>query len=457
MEQGALKLREHAWGGSRLGGRVARPMVRFLRIEAASGVMLVAATAVALVWVNSPVGHTYHAFWEAEITLGLGGLLTLSEPLEAWVKDGLMVVFFFVVGLEIKSELVVGDLRQPRVAALPAVAAVGGMVVPALIFLALNTGTEAARGWAIPMATDIAFAMGVLTLLGRRAPSRLKLFLLTLAIADDLGAILVIAIFYTADLSLRWLGLSVALLVLVAVMQRFRVWYTPLYVVVGALTWLAMHQSGVHPTIAGVALGLLAPARPLLGPRAMATVRDILTGDAGKGFSPGQVRDAAWYARESVSVTSRMTTLLSPWTSFVIVPLFALSSAGIELSADRLGDALGSNLTWGVVLGLVVGKPLGITLFTWLAARSPWAELPPGLTMGHIVGGGAVAGIGFTVSLFVTRLAFTDPAMIEVAVIGILSASLLSAVIGSVLLSRVGPPAADQVDPALDHMLAGRR
>jgi Na+:H+ antiporter, NhaA family len=459
MSEGALKLREQAWGGSnsRLARRVARPLVSFLRIEAASGVLLLAATAVALIWVNGPFGESYHDFWRAEITIQVGGLLTLSESLEAWVNDGLMVIFFFVVGMEIKSELVVGDLRQPRVAALPAIAALGGMAVPALIFLSLNAGTDAARGWGVPMATDIAFAVGVLTLLGRRAPSRLKLFLLTLAIADDLGAILVIAVFYTADLSFEWLAVAVGLLVLIGAMQRYRVWYTPLYVAMGGLVWLATLESGVHATIAGVVLGLMTPARPLLGPRAMASVRDLVMGDATGRPSVGLVRDAAWFARESVSVTSRMSTLLSPWTSFVIVPLFALSNAGVELSSDTLRGSLGSSLTWGVILGLVIGKPLGITLFAWAAARTPFAELPPGITMRHVVGGGAVAGIGFTVALFVTRLAFDDPALVDEAVIGILVASLLAAVLGAVLLSTGRPP--EGPDEAADDeaVLAGHR
>ena len=451
MAEGALKLREHAWGGSnsRLARRVARPLVGFLRIEAASGLLLLLATAVALIWVNSPIGETYHHLWETEIALRIGDLITISEPLEGWVNDGLMVIFFFVVGLEIKSELVVGDLRDPRVAALPIIAALGGMVVPAGIFLALNAGTDAVSGWGVPMATDIAFAVGVLTLLGRRAPAQLKLFLLTLAIADDLGAILVIAIFYTDDLSFGWLGLALALLVLVAAMRRFRIWYTPLYVAVGAFVWLAMLESGVHATIAGVALGLLAPARPLLGPRAMESVRDLFMGQSRSEPTVGLVRDTAWYARESVSVTSRMTALLSPWTSFVIVPLFALSNAGIELSTDKVGDAVSSPLTWGVILGLVVGKPVGITLFTWLAARSPLADLPPGLNMLHILGGGAVAGIGFTVALFVTRLAFDDAELIDQAVMGILLASLVAALLGWLVLSVNPAPLAPEDEPDL--------
>jgi NhaA family Na+:H+ antiporter len=458
MSDHSLKVREHAWSGShsRLARSVARPMVDFLQIEAASGLLLLTATAVALIWVNSPLGDSYHDLWHAEISIRFGDLLTLSEPLEAWVNDALMAIFFLVVGMEIKSELVVGDLRDPRVAALPAIAAVGGMVVPALIFTAFNLGGDASSGWGIPMATDIAFAVGVLTLLGKRAPARLKLFLLTLAIADDLGAIIVIALFYTSDLSFGWLGVAVGLLVVVEIMKRLKVRYTPMYVVVGAFVWLAMFESGVHATIAGVALGLMAPARPLLGPIALDSVRRIVSDDTNIGApTPGLVRDAAWYARESVSVTSRMTALLSPWTSFVVVPLFALANAGIELTSDKVGDAATSPVTWGVILGLVVGKPLGITLFTWAASKSPIADLPPGLNMVHILGGGTVAGIGFTVALFVTRLAFDDPQFVDEAVMGILVASLVASLLGWVVLSLNRAPVPVDDDSVLDPHLGG--
>ena len=448
MSDNAIKVREHAFSGSqsRLARGLARPLVGFLQIEAASGLLLLLATAVALIWVNSPFGDSYADLWHSEITLELGDLLTLSEPLEAWVNDALMVLFFLVVGMEIKAEMVVGDLRDPRAAVLPIIAALGGMVVPALIFTAFNAGGEASSGWGVPMATDIAFAVGVLTLLGKRAPSRLKLFLLTLAIADDLGAIMVIAIFYTDDLSFGWLGVAVALLVLVEAMKRLRVRYTPLYVVVGVLVWLAMFESGVHATIAGVALGLLAPATPLLGPIAIESVRHLVSDDAKVGAPTASLaRDAAWYARESVSVTSRLTALLSPWTSFVVVPIFALANAGIELSTGKVADAASSPVTWGVILGLVVGKPLGITLFARAAIKARIADLPTGLNMGHVLGGGAVAGIGFTVALFVTGLAFETGDVIDEAVMGILVASLLASLLGWLILAlnRAPVPADD--------------
>ena len=283
---GGLPVRTEAWSGgdTRLARRVARPMVRFLAQETASGVLLLLATAAALIWANSPFSEGYHHFWETEIELSIGSWMPLlldGHPLsfELVVNDILMVLFFFVVGLEIKTELVTGDLSSPKEAALPALAAVGGMIVPAGIYAMINLGGDGISGWGVPMATDIAFAVGVLALLGPRIPSRLKLFLLALAIADDIGAILVIAVFYTEGLQFGWLGAAIAALALVIVMQRSRVWFTPVYVIVGIFIWYATFRSGVHATIAGVALGLLAPARPLLGVRAFERIEDMVSGD----------------------------------------------------------------------------------------------------------------------------------------------------------------------------------
>ncbi|MEM7272913.1 MAG: Na+/H+ antiporter NhaA [Actinomycetota bacterium] len=446
----SIQVRSEAWSGSdsRLARAVARPMVRFLAQETASGVMLLLATAAALVWVNLPgeLGESYHHFWATHLDLTVGSWVVFDESLEHVVNDALMVLFFFVVGLEIKSELVVGDLREPRVAALPAIAALGGMIVPALIYTAVVTGGEGANGWGVPMATDIAFAVGVLALLGPIVPARLKLFLLTLAIVDDIGAILVIAVFYTSSIAFAWLGLAALLVVLVAVMTQSRIWYTPLYAVLGFGIWYATFQSGVHATIAGVVLGLVAPATPLLGPRVFESLEDVLAGENAK---PDQVFDANWKIKETISVTTRLTGLLSPWTSFIIVPLFALANAGIEISGGALSGALGSRVTWGIVLGLVIGKTAGISLFTWAAVRWRIASLPAGVSMGHVVGGGAVAGIGFTVALFIAKLAFVDEAGValpfqEEAILGILFASLIATMVGFVVLrvvaSRSGRP-----------------
>ncbi len=415
-------------------------MVRFLAQETASGVMLLIATAAALIWANLPgeIGESYHHLWETHLNLQIGDWSFFDESLEHVVNDALMVLFFFVVGLEIKSELVVGDLREPRVAALPAIAALGGMVVPALIYVAVTAGGEGANGWGIPMATDIAFAVGVLALLGPMVPQRLKLFLLTLAIVDDIGAILVIAAFYTSNLRFDWLSLAIGLLLLVVVLTRLRVWYTPIYVVIGIVIWYATFQSGVHATIAGVALGLLAPAKPLLGARAFEGVEDTLSGDSA---DPNYILDANWKIKEQLSITTRMAQLVSPWTSFVIVPLFALANAGIELSGGAIGDAATSRITWGIILGLVVGKTLGVSVFTYFAVRLNIASLPQGVTMRHVVGGGAVAGIGFTVALFIARLAFVDAddeplPFLDEAIMGVLVASLIATALGWVLLRK---------------------
>ena len=427
------------WIGSnrRLARRIGRPMLRFIRIEAASGALMLTAAVVALVWANSPWRDSYLDLLHSHIRLELGGVLVLDEPLEAWINDALMVIFFFVVGLEIKRELVVGELRRPRAAALPAIAALGGMVVPALIYVAFNAGGEGAAGWGIPMATDIAFAVGVLSLLGRRVSNSLKIFLLSLAIVDDIGAIAVIAVFYTDDLSMDWLLAAVLIVVLVALMRLARIWYVPAYLMVGVVLWLAVFESGVHATIAGVILGIITPARPLVSD---STFDDMAPGwFEGDSVSPPVVRRASFEVRERVSVADRLADLLHPWTSFVIVPVFALANAGVELSSESLEAALRSPVTLGIVLGLVLGKLVGVGSFTWLAVRLGWCELPQGATWSKILGIGAVAGIGFTVSLFITNLAFSSRAVIDQAKIGILVASAIAALVGAAVLRSSRP------------------
>ena len=341
------------WIGSErsLARRVARPVREFMQIEAAGGIVLVAATILALVWANSPWADSYHDILEGHIDIEFGSLIHLDEPVEAWVNDALMTIFFFVVGIEIKRELVVGELRDKRAAALPAVAAIGGMVVPALIYVAFNAGGDGTDGWGIPMATDIAFALGVVSLLGSRVPGAMKVFLLTLAIVDDIGAIAVIAIFYTEKLSIPWLLAAIALILVVMLMQRQRIWYIPAYVVVGAVLWLAVFESGIHATIAGVVLGLITPARPLRTD----SLEDephlarVLAGDTDVGV----VRRASFEIRERVSVAERIEDVLHPFTSFFIIPVFALVNAGIELNGDILSNAASSPITLGVGAGLV--------------------------------------------------------------------------------------------------------
>ncbi len=438
-----IKVQPHAWSGgdSLLAKKVARPMVRFMSQEASSGIVLVLATIAALVWANLSF-DSYDAFWHYKLKIEIGGLEILSETLEHVVNDGLMVIFFFVVGMEIKAELVTGDLREPRVAALPAIAAVGGMLVPALLFFLVNIGQPGEGGWGIPMATDIAFALGVLALMGDKIPKKLKLFLLTLAIVDDIGAILVIAVFYTSSISFGWLGLAIALLGAIIVLKKLRVWFIPLYAVIGLVIWYAFLESGVHATIAGVVLGLLTPATALIGTNPLERVRDILAGEQHKDHVDAlQVKEANWTAKESVPVTTRLTHLLAPWAAFVIIPLFALANAGIVLSGDAVGSALSSRVALGIVLGLVVGKPLGITVATWIAVKTKVATLPEGVNFGHVLGGGAIAGIGFTLSLFIANLAFEGlddsirEAILSEAIIGILAASTVATAAGWIILT----------------------
>ncbi len=442
-------------GQSRLARGVARPMARFLSIEAAGGILLLLATAVALIWANSPWQDSYQDLLHTTFTLSIGGW-EFTEHGHPWtldllVNDGLMALFFFVVGLEIKRELVVGELRDPRAAALPAVAAVGGMVVPAGIYFMLNSSGGASRGWGIPMATDIAFAVGVVALLGKRVPSSLKIFLLTLAIVDDIGAIVVIAIFYSEGISFGWLAVAVGLVLVAAIMKRVRVWYIPAYVLIGLVIWYATFQSGVHATIAGVVMGLLAPARPLHRQAATAEVIDKL--ERASSLNANAIRDAYFDLKESVSVAERLETLLHPWTSYVIIPIFALTNAGLVITADGLSDAASSTVTLGVILGLVAGKTIGVASFTWIAARLGLAPLPTGVRIAHLAGVGMIAGVGFTVAIFVSGLAFDDPTYADQSLLGILVASAIAAIGGSIILTAAGNSTIDVPPEQYDSMV----
>ncbi len=432
------------WIGSdrRLARRIGRPMLRFSQVPSGGGIVLLVATAVALLWANSPWRDSYHDLLESHTRIEFGSLLVLDEQLEDWINDALMVVFFFVVGLEIKRELVVGELRKPAAAALPAVAAVGGMFLPAVIYALINAGGEGIDGWGVPMATDIAFAVGVVALLGRHVPSSLKVFLLTLAIVDDIGSIAVIAIFYTSDISLVWLTAAGAIVALLVLMRLARFWYTPVYLVVGVAFWLALFKSGIHATIAGVVMGMFAPARPLMSrTRSNPLLQRLITEGS---LSAVTTRRALFEVRERVSVVDRISDVLRPWTSLVIIPVFALANAGVELSTDAVGDALRSPITIGIVLGLVIGKLAGVVSFTWLAVRLGFCELPTGATWPKVIGIGAVAGIGFTVSLFITNLAFESSEIADEAKIGILIASAIAAVAGAVILRSSNSALASQ-------------
>jgi NhaA family Na+:H+ antiporter len=423
----------HTWLGSDqvLARRVARPVARFLRIEAAGGILMVLGTAVALVWFNVAT-HSYETFWSTDFAIELGGL-HLDLTLHEWVNDGLMALFFFVVGMEIKREMVSGELRDPKAAALPIIAALGGMIVPALIYVAFNFGGDGSNGWGIPMATDIAFAVGVVSLLGSRVPVQLKLFLLTLAVADDLGGIGVIAIFYSDGLAFGWLAAAFTLFGGMYLLRRLGVWFFPLYVVLGAVAWYFMLRSGVHATIAGVVIGFLTPTTPLRPDVDGELIADRLENQS--ELSAADVRNASFLIRESVPVNERLTDMLHPWTSFLVIPVFALANAAIPLNGDALGEAAGSRITWGVALGLLVGKTIGVSGMAWLAVRSGVARMPRGATPLHIVGIAVAAGIGFTVAIFITGISFDDVVLQEDAKVGIFVASIGAAVLSSFILA----------------------
>jgi NhaA family Na+:H+ antiporter len=369
----------------------------FVSIEALSGLVLLAAAAAALVWANVATA-SYANVWHRSLTIGPGDA-SITLDLQHWLNDGLMTVFFFVVGLEIKREIVAGELRDRRTAALPVLAAIGGMVLPALLYLAVNADGSTARGWGIPMATDIAFAVGVLALFGPRVPSGMKLFLLTLAIVDDIGAIVVIAVFYSEGVSARWIAGAVATVLVIVLMRRFGAASPWLYVLPAFVLWVCTEQSGVHATIAGVVLGLLTPL----------------------------------HARAGRPVLEDLERVLHPWSSFLVVPLFALANAGVVLTASALDRATTSTVALGIVLGLVVGKVAGVVGFTAIGLRLRAGRLPSGVRLRDIVGVGAVAGIGFTVSLFVADLSFAGDLLAE-AKIGILAASVLAGTAGAILV-----------------------
>ena len=438
----ASKLNPSYADSNRASARVLiKPVQQFLHTEASGGIVLVIAAAVALIWANSPAADSYDAFIHHHITIDLG-FVVLDETVGHWINDLLMAVFFFVAGLEIKRELVHGDLRDPKRAALPIAAALGGMVIPALVYVAVNLGGEGANGWGIPMATDIAFAVGILALVGKRAPASLRVFLLTLAIVDDIGAILVIALFYTASLNLGWLAAAVATVVVILWMQRIKVnSYIPYFFAAGFL-WLAVFESGIHATIAGVILGLLTPAYPLHPPSAvLGIIRDRLAALRSRPADgvadedeQNELDSIATMARDAVSPLRVWEHRLHPWSAFVILPLFALANAGVELSGDSFGGLFSEGVPLGIILGLVVGKPVGVLLASWLVTKTGMATLPRGVGWLELGGVGLLAGVGFTVSIFISGLAFTDPHLVELAKIGILTASITAGVAGYIAL-----------------------
>ena len=407
-----------------------RALREFLATEAAGGLVLLVATAVALVWANSPWRGAYETLWHTDAGVGIGRW-TLELDLRHWVNEGLMAVFFLVVGLEVKREFLQGELRDRRKAALPVVAAVGGMVVPALLYTLFNLSGDAGGGWGIPMATDIAFALGVLAVVAPNLPGTLRIFLLALAIVDDLGAIVVIAVFYSGALDWAWLGAAAAITALVYGLRRAGVGMTPLFGMLGVALWIAVHGSGVHSTIAGVVMGLLAPAAPRL-------TREIALSRADElidVFTPAAARHTSRLARLAVSELEWIQHSLHPVSSLFIVPVFALANAGVEFSRGDIADAASSPVALGVLVGLVVGKTLGITGAAWIACRLGIAELSPDVRWRQLAGVAALGGIGFTVSLFITDLAFDDDRAITDAKMAIFAAAISATALAAALLT----------------------
>ena len=429
--------------------KIVRPFQDFASKSSSGGILLIIATAVALVWANSPLGESYEALWGTKLTFGLGEL-SLSKDLTHWINDGLMAVFFLVVGLEIKREVLVGELSSVRNAALPIAAAVGGAVVPALIYVAFNASTEGAAGWGIPMATDIAFALGVLALLGERVPVALKVFLTALAIVDDIMAVLVIALFYTSEISWEALGFGGLFLVALVVANLIGVGRTLVYALLGIGLWLCFLLSGVHATIAGVLLAFTVPASSFIDPGAfLERGRYVLdrfekAGEKGEHVLTNDERQATLHAlnRATYELEPPLHELehrLHPWVVFAVMPIFALANAGVPLGGG-FAEALTDPVSLGIVAGLVLGKQLGVTLFAWLAVKFGLSELPHGIGWRHIYGAGWLAGIGFTMSLFITDLAFSDDALVDSAKLGILAASLIAGVVGWAILRGAYSP-----------------
>jgi NhaA family Na+:H+ antiporter len=416
------------------------PAEDYMHSETVGAFFLLLAAVAALVWASSPWSESYFHLQHAIVTIKLGPL-SMSEDLIHWINDGLMTIFFFVVALEIKRELVHGELSSLKKAALPVAGALGGMIVPVAIFLSINWGRPGAHGWGIPMATDIAFALGALALLGPRIPFALRIFLLAYAIVDDIGAILVIAIFYSGTISLCAVGCAVAVLALILLLRVLGVRLIPVYILMGMIFWGAVFQSGIHATIAGVILGLLAPSRAWISAgetadeleKSLPRLREAVAKDE-RERSEAILGEIDVLSRHSEAPLERIERLTHPWVSFLILPLFALANAGVPLSAESAGAALTSRGALGGAAGLLFGKFFGLSIFAWLAVCLRLADLPNDTGWRHLLGTALLGGIGFTVAIFVAGLAYQDEAMVNAAKMAVLFSSLVAAVAGWMFL-----------------------
>lgn len=418
------------------------PFERFLRRQSSGGILLLIASVIAMLWSNSSYADVYFDIWDRELTLGHGSF-RVSEPLRLWVNDGLMALFFFVVGLEIKREVMAGELSTTKDMVMPFIAAIGGMAVPAIIFVLVEGNTEMAKGWGIPMATDIAFSLGILSLLGSKVPIGLKVFLTALAIVDDIGAILIIAFFYSNDIQWMYLQAAAGLFLLLLIFNYFDLRIVALYIIVGLFVWFCFLKSGVHPTVAGVLIALTIPARRKI------KMQDFINQTKA---SLKQFVNAKWpdskvllgkeqilavdrivvSAKKVQSPVQKLENSLSHFTAILVMPIFALANASIVIVGNEF--SLLHRVTLSAGLGLLIGKVLGVSLFSWLSVRSGWAQLPIGVSWTQIIGVGFLAGMGFTMSLFITNLAYVDATVINASKIGIVVGSLLAGTIGFIIL-----------------------
>ena len=421
------------------------PFQVFFRQEASSGILLIAATILALIWANSQWAESYIALWHTPIGFGIGSF-EISKDLSHWINDGLMAVFFFVVGLEIKREVRVGELSSPRQAMLPIIAAIGGMVVPAAFYLIFNPSGPGSAGWGIPMATDIAFALGVLSLLGKRVPLSLKVFLTAVAIVDDLGAVLVIALFYTSEIV--WVSLAIAAVFLAALVtvNRLGVRDPIVYTLLGIGLWFAFLKSGIHATIAGVLLAMTIPVRTRINTEEFISNASYFIDEFRKNGKTGEsvltnknqrslliaIEASAEHAQTPLN---RLEHMLHPWVSYFIMPIFAFANAGVVIGRDFL-SVFTEPVTLGIIAGLIFGKQIGVFLGSYIAVKLKWADLPSGMTWTRLYGLSLLAGIGFTMSLFIASLAFGDSEFLSSAKAGILVASVASGLLGAFILSR---------------------
>ncbi|MCA0444935.1 MAG: Na+/H+ antiporter NhaA [Bacteroidetes bacterium] len=424
---------------------ILKPFQQFASVQASGGILLLFSALVALIWANSAFSESYQLLFHIPVTIGFSDLI-VSKPLFLWINDGLMAVFFFVVGLEIKRELLTGELNSIKKAALPVAAALGGMIAPALIYTSFNIGTPGTAGWGIPMATDIAFALGILAMIGSRVPLQLKIFLTALAIIDDLGAVLVIALFYTSEISLLSLVIGGGILLLLFLLNRIGVRNPSIYLFFGFFLWLAFLKSGIHATLAGVLLAISIPSATRIQPfefeKSIEKIMSFFRQVSGKSDSELKNEDQAsaiqsikTVCEHAESPAEHLEHKLHPWVIWFIMPVFALANAGITLNGS-LGSLLANEISYGVIMGLVIGKQAGIFTFSWLAVKLNFATLPTGISWIQIYGISALAGIGFTMSLFIAGLAFAEGELLNSAKAGIILGSVISGITGWLILKK---------------------